>query len=300
MKHPKKRQESIDLLDSYLKNPGRFIITVFGSRGTGKTHWLDELIKAKINKLKKDKPQCLVLKAHMCKATIEFWEDVLRRTSNGYLVLDEIEQFKEHQDLLFEAFSTTDGNFGLVEKKYPVRVICTSSMDVSRFRNHAPILELKFYDRISQLVVKFPDLKQTQSNVWNDFEATWKKMEFPLKSRPNESFRRWLESNVDRLHGNFRDLDKLAINYFHFIQNSQSAEKAQEITLKQFDEYNSFPESAKKIEEGIYFQTGIKYDDYLMSLRKKLKEWALDNAEGDMLVAAEALGVSHRTMERWR
>lgn len=117
---------------------------------------------------------------------------------------------------------------------------------------------------------------------------------------PDESFRQWLESNADRLHGNFRDLDKLAINYFQFIQIGLSSEEAHAMTHMQFNEYNSYPESAKWLEEGIYFQTGLKYDDYLKSLRMKLKEWAIENHDGDNQKAAQTLGVSHRTMERWR
>jgi predicted AAA+ superfamily ATPase len=40
------RKTPIEDLIGYLHNPGRFSVLVLGARGTGKTHWLNEISKA--------------------------------------------------------------------------------------------------------------------------------------------------------------------------------------------------------------------------------------------------------------
>lgn len=284
---PKKRLEKIRLLESYLLNPGRFSILVLGNRGTGKKVWIRQ----------KHKSNFYTINSALTKPSEQFWEEKFKQADQGILIIEDVELLtKETQEVLFDGLATTDGNFGYASKIYEVRIVFTSSKGVSVLRETEKYLSHKFFDRIAQLVVRFPNFNECANKIENDFKNTWKKFEFTT-AFPDELIP-WLNENAHTLHGNFRDLDKLCIIWNNYQLMGLSEEKILKKVKEDFDGFNKFPEMREESFFEINFSTETSYHDMLDNFRRQVKIWAKKEFPS-LRKAGEALGVSHRTIERW-
>lgn len=294
---PQKRKNVIERLYTYLSNPGRFSILILGDRGTGKTFWVEQFAEA-------EKLNLIIRRARLTEEKEEYWEQLLKDSNKGILLIKDIELLSaKSQELLFEAMSTKDGNFGLKVKKYEVRIVFTSSKSVSLLRDSNRYLSSYFFDRIAQLVVEFPNFANCSNKVVEDFKFTWEKFQFP--SKYPEILEQWLKENAHTLNGNFRDLDKICINWDNLFRSLKRSGSLIEEGLKNiksqviedFKTYNHFPEVKESAVYEIYFEDK-KYEDLKDEFKFKLRTWAKEKY-GSLRKAGEALGVSPRTMERW-
>ena len=290
------RKERIETLRSFLKNPGRFSILLLGERGTGKSYWLTAIIK-------NESPEAIqkTVKATECVATIEYWESVFKDADKGFLVVNEVEKLdKNSQELLITALSTKDGLFGFEEKKYRFYIIFTSCFDITALRDTENALIHSFFDRISQLVTQFPSFKESDANIWNDFKETWAKMKFGDKyPMPSENLQFWLEKHSANLHGNFRDLDKIAINWQQQQLNGLTDEKVILEKVKSgFDAFFHSPEQKTEMHNTFEFKKGKTKDEIEKDWRNQFKTWAKQEY-GTLKNAAKILEISERTFEKW-
>ncbi len=298
---PQVRRDSIGRLVGHLTNPGRFSVLVLAMRGAGKTHWLNEIVK----NLKKN--DCLTdlvtVNGFIATNTNEhFWEDKFLKAEGKLLVIDEVEGLsKLTQSILFEFLSTSDGKFGWIEKKHTCRILFTSTYDVKTLRDSEEYLLHKFFDRISQLVVTFPSFVSDGSSIWPDFRATWKKMEFPSKQVPVGEFEVWLKQNARKLHGNFRDLDKLAINWQNYQLLGLDETEIFSQVIDDFNKINHFPDHTSEIQNAFFVKEDI--EDY-SEVSREFKRFIRDLAKkkyGKLSKAPQQkpFGVHYRTMEGW-
>jgi predicted AAA+ superfamily ATPase len=295
------RKTPIEDLIGYLHNPGRFSVLVLGARGTGKTHWLNEISKE--NKQSDCLSGIISINGWIAKNADErYWEERFKEAENKLLVIDEVEELsKATQAILFEFLSTSNGKYGWSEKKYQCRIVFTSSYEIKTLRDSEEYLLHKFFDRISQLVVYFPSFTEKNGSIWNDFQATWTKMDFPESEMPDNNFKNWLESNSHKFHGNFRDLDKLAINWRNYLLKGVSKKDTLGKVSEDFFSLYHFPEHKSENQNAFFLHEDMDYyGDIQPKFKKFVKEFA-KRKYGKLSKApnGKPLGVPYRTMEGW-
>lgn len=222
----KLRMDSFEKLRSFLVNPGRFCLVVLGSRGVGKHFAIqcafDELLD--ITSISKSLKTLSFIDSIEIPENSDDLDRLLSINENGILVIEDIENLSdEQQHLLFKALSTTNGMFG-IKKKYDIRIVFTSCLEIETLRESDSVLRGLFWDRISQLIVEFPNFKTENSNILNDFKAIWEKMKFEdiveykaISAYPfNTKIQKFIQDSADKFEGGFRDLDKIACMYYNY------------------------------------------------------------------------------------
>ncbi len=295
---PKNRKEVIQRLDNYLQNPGRFSILLLGKRGTGKSFWLDKIQKRNIKV--PHSLEIVYINSRLIEPSSASINKLLSESSKKYLVIEDAERLSHTlQELLFEALSTGNGKYGIGAKKYECRIIFTSSFDIKYLRDTEEYMLHKFFDRISQLVVELPSFTESHRSVWNDFMATWDKMEFKEYNKtPGKELQVWIEKTAHLFHGNFRDLDKIVINWHQCRLAGIAESEILKRVVSDFDRYFHFPEHRVDLSSAYYLEEGKTYDQLLNDFRLQVKNWA-KAVYGTLRKAEKDLGVSYRTIERW-
>jgi transcriptional regulator with AAA-type ATPase domain len=243
------RKEAVKLLYHYLKNPGLFSILVLGEVGVGKSHWI-RAIQEELQGKSECTKQVTELSLTSIHPTKEAWKQVFTEANGGILVLTELEKVKPHDALLFEALTTYDGKYGFEKKEFNFRVVFTSSYSIDSLRKTEEYVSNRLFDRVSQLVVKLPSFADANRYIWDDFQASWNKMQFQEKKElPGSELKKWLESKGHSLKGNFRDLDKIAILWHQFRLMGIEEGKIWERVKEQFEGYSAFPEQHTGLED---------------------------------------------------
>ena len=297
-----KRKTAITKLNVYLTNPGRFSILIIGFRGTGKAHWLTELQKLhKEANLNLDSITFInALKANGFSEVD--WIKTFKNTNNGLLVITDIEELtKKNQAVLFEGISTGEGGkFGFKKKEYIIRIAFTSTKSISILRDSETYLTHKFFDRICQFAVKLPSYSDGNINVWKDFKKTWNKMCFEQHNKiPGNELKEWLENSSIILHGNFRDLDKLAINWHNYrLQDTIEEENILSHVKSDFDEFYRFPEHNQDLKRTFEISEDLPWIDNLDNFKEAYTRF-IKEKHGTLKQGAKKAGISYRTMERW-
>ncbi|WP_405293744.1 sigma 54-interacting transcriptional regulator [Algibacter sp. Ld11] len=297
-----KRKPSIKKLNSYLTNPGRFSILVIGQRGTGKAHWLTQ-IQIKHQSASKNLENINFVNAKKSNDFTDIqWENTFKKSNNGLLVITDIEELnKEAQASLFEGISTgKGGKFGFREKVFDIRIAFTTTKSISSLRDSETYLTHKFFDRICQFAVKFPSYQRGDRNTWKDFKKTWHKMCFEEHNTlPGEELKEWLENGNIILHGNFRDLDKLAINWHNYrLQDDIQEENILELVKSDFNDFYRFPEHNDNLKREFEISDDITWNDNLDNFKEAYTRF-IKEKYGSLKQGAKKAGISYRTMERW-
>ncbi|MDD2386096.1 MAG: sigma 54-interacting transcriptional regulator [Bacteroidales bacterium] len=305
--HPK-RKNAIDKLEKMMNYPGRFPILVVGDTGTGKTHWVKHLCNEAIEFSGK----LIIEYGGLAEETYEYWDGLVKKADKHFLLIKEVEKLSiKSQELLFKALSTENGLYGFEEKNLTIRLIFTTCFPIEKIRDDRRYLTSKFFDRISQFVVEFPNFDQTQVNISEDFIATWEKMfgqeinPYKDKCPKGHHFIKWLEGEAYRMSGNFRDLDKIVINWnLHQIvsngnENGYSKEEILKIVKEDFKRFLHNPNQKIYEDNTFVFEESLNYGEIMDSFRINLKKWVLAYNNNDKIKAANMLGISYRTMERW-
>ena len=306
---PETRKNAINSLCHFMTDEGRFSILLLGSHGVGKTYWIDKIINF-LKEKKKDQEYYAAkitnINCCICAEKDEnFWNNTFLKADGGLLVFDHVEYLdKRSQFILFEILSSDNGRFGYFKKEVACRVIFTSSYKIESLRDAGSPLVPNFFGRISNFVVKLPDFSECSNGIDRDFENTWKKMNYsePFKETPNnDKFKKWISENAHKFHGNFRDLDNLAINWHNCQVNRLSEEETCKMVINMFNEYNHFPKHNVDFDSFTINQDMDYYNDMLPSFKSFVKDYAkrlygknLKNAP-----SGKPFGVSPRTMDRW-
>jgi hypothetical protein len=294
------RRAAINKLKGFLMNPGRFSILVLGLRGTGKTHWIKEICE---NCKNEDCLSGLVIVncPNIEVGDLKFWDSKFKEAHKKVLLIEDVDQLsKLEQEFLFSGLSTGLGaKYGFDSKSDEFRIVFTSTKDIETLRINEEILSHKFFDRISQLVVKFPSFTEANREIWNDFKATWKKMHFQFNNKlPGNELKEWLNIDGHKLHGQFRDLDKIAINWHNYRLIGENENQILSKVKKDFEDFLHYPEHKSELPSTFYINSSLKFDDNLKNFRRQFKEW-VKSKHGSLKKGEEHVGVSHRTMERW-
>lgn len=292
------RRKSVELLYWYLQNPGMFSILILGNAGVGKSHWV-KVIQEDIAGDTACAEDVVEVNLSLADPTKTYWEKTLKEANGKILVIKELEKVGPHDHLLFEGLSTSNGLYGFEKKEYSIRIVFTSSYSIDALRITEDLISHRLFDRISQLVVRFPSFDEANRGVWKDFKATWKKMNFSGRNKiPGQNLRNWLESSSHTLKGNFRDLDKIAILWHQFRLMEMPEEKILTSVLDQLQMYSAFPEQHTDLEDAFYFQKGKTKKQTEEEFKAAFKRW-VKRTYGSLRKAAGPMQMSHRTMEKW-
>jgi transcriptional regulator with GAF, ATPase, and Fis domain len=241
--------EQVEYLKYYFKNPGRFSILILGERGIGKTKWVKQIANEKLH-IKLVVANCASfsddtmaeseLFGHAKGAftgAISEKNGLFKEANNGILFLDEVHnlsarvQEKVMTALQTESSGENKGKFcirrlGENEATYvAVRPVFASNLKLSELKKK--ILP-DLYDRISQLVVEFPSIRESKLDVFKEFNLVWEEMQFNNhKECPCiKNFKDWLKRIS--LEGNYRTLQSIAINW-HQGRLMYGSEKEEEV-----------------------------------------------------------------------
>jgi transcriptional regulator with AAA-type ATPase domain len=329
----KKLAPEIVTLEAYLQNPGRFSVLVLGERGIGKTSAINEIAKR-------------ISKAVIIANCASFANDTMAESElfgypkgaftgankgkdgffkdaeNNILFLDEIHTLpKIVQQKLMTALQTESSEddeirgsfkyrrFGETEAKHvKFTPIFASNQSISKLKD---ALLPDFYDRIAQLIVEFPSLEEKKADLYQVFSTVWDNMCFKQVNDPLpkvEDLKKWLKTL--HLDGNYRDLEKIAINWhqqrlikYGKIEKFEYSNEAEREIFNEvknnFIKYHQSPSSISISFNGFNFQKGKSKKKHELEYEKALLEWALsDDGYGNNKLAQEGLSYKGRINDR--
>lgn len=299
------REEIKDKLKYFIQNPGYFSVLILGESGTGKGFMLLEVLKELEGF---DETQ---LKSFYPFEIGQTEEEISKIFESKYILIKNIEELSDSQQLILtKALSTSDGTIGIKPYKSLKRIIFTSSYDVNQLTEDQSRLVVRFWDRISQLVIKVPSFKDFSSEIIIDFKQVWEKMDFKEypKLPENGEFTFWLKENCGNFSGNFRDLDKIAIlwHQYRIIEYEGLKQK-----FKSDVEARIFRKVRKDFEELVHFPTqkadttnifeivkGKTWEQIERDFHATFKKWAKRNY-GSIKAATKELNMPLRKMDKW-
>jgi transcriptional regulator with AAA-type ATPase domain len=311
-------------MQTYLKQG--FAILILGERGTGKSRLVKE-VKDKDSKKNIVEVNCASFdddaKAESelfgynkgaFTGAIEDKKGLFEEANNGILFFDEVHNLsKMVQGKLMKALQTDPNNKYHFRRMQSTKEIETDFIAI--FASNLPIELLKktllpdFFDRISQLIIELPALRETPEERAQDWAEVWKYMRFKYDVPRDKHLITWLKTL--KLFGNFRDLQKIAIYYKSFLELPDEAKKIieeespYEFTRKQFEKYYSKEESKPKNEilEYLFDNNLLNQEEAGEKLTKRYKrlllEWVRFNYPN--LKAKAVLDInSEKTLYNWK
>jgi len=294
------RLEAEQKLKAFLNNPGFFSILLLGENGTGKEYTLKKIIGN--NKL-------ITIKQPFEIGETE--KEIEKLFEKDYIIIKDSERLSENQqNILFKALSTTNGEIGLNNNKGLKRIIFTSSYSVNQLRESKEFWLDYFWDRVAQLIVKFPSFKDFSTEIKNDFLSVWKNMSFIEYPKPPEdvNFKEWLKTNCGTFAGNYRDLDKIAIlwHQYRIIEYKNISQKFKvdiedrvfRKVRADFENFAHFPTQKSDTTNIVEFEKGKTWEHIERTFKSKFKAWAKESY-GTIKNATEELKMPSRKMDKW-
>ena len=217
-------------------------------------------------------------------------EGLFQTAKGGVLFLDEVHHLsKMVQGKLMQALQTDSDNFfsiiklgGTKVEKVKCTVIFASNLNLEELKHR---LMPDFYDRISQLMIEIPSLRETKEDRVQDWKVIWKQLKFgeerdgQLILTRDKRFEKWLLKQ--QLFGNFRDLQKIAILYRSYQEFEVELKSLITETYGYNDAYSYVTEEFKKyyIEGGNnpghnYLDTKSEPNQIMNLVRKNIVDWA--------------------------
>lgn len=299
-----------------------FALLLLGERGTGKTRLILELEK---NLEKYGFPKTIKVVRANCasfdddnKAEADLFGYVkgaftgadsdktglFQAADGGVLFLDEVHHLsKRVQAKLMTALQTNDNNEFRIrrlksdkEETVKCTIVFASNLPISALRQS---LYPDLFDRITQLIVEFPPLREMREELEKNWEMIWRQLRFEEQGQevPKEAdFMSWLTRQD--LWGNYRDLQKIAIYYKTYldienredrdalthINRHHKVKSAADFAIKEFELYYSrMPDDAGQAHP--YFNEKKAPKDAERQFKADYARWAqekfgsLDKAE---------------------
>lgn len=300
----------IKLLNEYMKNPGGFSILILGERGTGKTR------EVKLNSSNAITANCasfaddIMAESELFGYAPDSYTGASKKgkgglfdsADNGILFLDEIHHLSVHVQAKLMTALQTEGD-GENKGKFSIRKLGEVNSHFVKvrpiFASNLPLSELKtklfpdFYDRISQLVVEFPSIRNNRKRIPELFKSVWERMQFEEKKVvPNGIyFNKWLQDIP--LEGNYRDLEIIAILWHQgrLMESYKTEEDIFNMFVKtHYDGYHCAIPTMNSIPTN-YFQVGNSKKELDRIFHKNLYDWA-DKTFKTHKLAAKSLKIS--------
>ncbi len=306
------------LMENYLKSG--FAILLLGERGIGKSRlaaqYADDQSKfkaancASFDDDSKAEAELFGTKKGAFTGAVEK-KGLFLEAEKGILFLDEIHHLsKRVQAKLMRALSTDANNEFSIrrlgsekEEKVKCTVVLASNLSIQQLKGQ---LLPDFYDRISQLVIELPPLRDTPQDRIEDWENIWNQMKFDPDVPESIPLQKWLKT-LD-LPGNYRDLQKIAIAYYTFTTFDDETKKmlpgksktALAFAQSQYAAYHAIDLQDLTTEFSIERTTKVQVHEF----KKRFAHWIFERF-GSFAKAIEhynALGdtITKATLYSWR
>lgn len=288
--------KEVELLEHYLKNPGRFSVLILGERGIGKTKWVKEIAEENL-KTKVVVANCASFsddtmaeselfghKHGSFTGAIKDKDGLFKEAAYAILFLDEVHNLSPRvQEKVMTALQTESS--GKNKGKFCIRRLgdneATYVFVRPVFASNLKLSELKkkilpdLYDRISQLVVEFPSIHESKLDVFKEFKQVWEAMQFKqLNECPYSSlFVKWLKRIS--LDGNYRTLQSIAINWHQgrLMFGKEKEREVFEFIRNHFEKYHSSNKTAPQ--NAIYnFRKGVSMKEMEKEYEIAMLKWA--------------------------
>jgi len=171
------------------------------------------------------------------------------------------------------------------ERKVSLTVILASNVSIQEL--HKKLLP-DFFDRITQLVIEIPPLRESPEEIFSEFKKIWHQMKFeqfyPFETYVGKSkkLKNWIKEL--ELYGNYRDLQKIAIYYKTFLDFDNELKELLGIkdpftfTKQEYNKYISFNEKNQGIESFFSKEKSVK--EMERCFKAHLAEWAIKKFSG--------------------
>lgn len=305
-----------------------FTMLLLGERGTGKTRLIQENID-KFGKNKVAQANCASFDDDN-KAEADLFgykkgaftgadkdtDGLFQAANGGLLFLDEVHNLSPRvQAKLMTALQTNDKNeFRIRKLKSPTEetvkctVVFASNQPIEKLRE---ILYPDLFDRITQLIIEFPPLRESGEERVNDWKTVWTQLQFEKigYACPEEPlFLDWLKRQP--LYGNYRDLQKIAIFYKAFLElekghnlealaliksTLKGKQDAFEFAKTEFEKYYS---RNTKVSKHLYFDVQKTAKEMEAAFKKDMATWIVGQFE-DREKAAVHFGLTTRSLFNW-
>jgi len=300
-----------------------FTILLLGERGTGKSRLAKNYSNTSTNK---DRKQFEMIEANcasfednsMAESELFGYEKgsftgahqktpgLFQKADKGILFLDEVHHLsKPVQAKLMLAIQTDENNVFDIRKigaKEPDRVQC-----ILIFASNKSVAELKdlllpdFYDRIAQLIIEIPSLRETPEDRETDWQNIWEQMKFGKKkdAPKDKTMMNYLKQQP--LYGNFRDLQLIALYYKVFgdfdskTQKLSGAKTNTEYAIQEFEKYHN----QKNLNEKFNFSLEKTVKEMDTEYHIEFIKWALSQFS-TLTEVKKHYDISYKTLQNWK
>lgn len=309
----------------YLK--AGFSILLLGERGVGKSH-LAEKYKGEKNF---EQLNCAMFTDNYLSESLLFGHKkgaftgadrdeigYFVRANNGILFFDEFHHLNKYmQAKLMKAIQTNEKNEFTITPLGGERIYVKAGLI---FASNKTIEELReimlpdFYDRVTQLVIELPALRESNVEIEEFFKQVWiDNMKFDLFFKYNDypgkdiKLINWLKS-LD-LYGNFRDLQKIAIYYKTYLAMKDDAKNlgfssAFEFAKNEFEKYFSPKDNHNMA--NTYFDESLPLAKIKSHFFRDLAIWAINRFSSAEKAALhfrnkdQSEKITKETLYRWK
>ncbi len=220
--------------------------------------------------------------------------------NGGILFLDEIQDLsKANQRLLLQVLQQ--------RIYYPIgstspkvanfRIVAATNLSFSKLLS-SDRLDLDFFDRISRFVVEFPALRDSPEDLPSIWKTTWQHLtsfDHDLAEITYIKVSPFLHNLP--LHGNIRDLERIASLILVGKLRKQSDDVAIAAAFEEFERFEVMKRVSKSGSTEIFFEKGTTRDEILAAFNREFHYWAMQTY-GTVAKAAVALGVVENTIRR--
>lgn len=310
----RQREMASQLLKGFLSSS--FSILILGERGTGKTRIIRDLHLKKIvsancasfaDDSKAESELFGYVAGAFTGANPKGQKGLIQQAERGVLFLDEVHSLsKIVQAKLMTALQTNQNNemfirpLGATESVAvkDVHLLFASNRSISDLRT---LLLPDFYDRIVQHVIELPSLHDTIDDVDSDWSTVWQELKFKEKCPISSALINWLKKLP--LTGNYRDLQKIAMNYHAYqIFDEETRRQLQGLGIRsafdfakeQYKKYGSAESDFNPL-----FCKGKTANELEREYHYRLQNWATE-AYRTRAEAAQHLQVTEKTLNNWK
>ncbi|MCK7565282.1 sigma-54-dependent transcriptional regulator [Marinobacter xestospongiae] len=297
------RRDSLERLARYSQVPGAPVL-LLGERGTGKTRLVETFVAKLKQRSKVATVPCGSLDSELAESFLfghlkgaftgagEKREGILKEADGGILFLDEVQDLpRPVQRKLVRVFQDRRHRYRPIgsdqEESADFEVICASNLPMQELRER---LDPDLFDRLSQLVVSIPPLRECSEDLHEDWGRVWRELQISHQGPPNPPWSEEIKATLVRssLPGNLRDLQRLALLIMAWCPSGDLSriDDAVGEWSRQEDSLSS---------ETIFLGSGTRFER-LRWFRKQLAIWAKEQY-GNWSAASEALDCDRKTLQ---
>lgn len=298
-----RRKQFMERLRRYGKVPGAPLL-LLGERGTGKTRAVETIVGS-LRSRKVEVIACGALDSALAEShifghvkgaftgAVSNRDGAIKKAKGKILFLDEVQDLpKTVQRKLVRVLQDEKQRYSPVgsdkEDEGKFDLVCASNRTLGELQQ---LLDPDLFDRLAHLIVSTPPLRECREDIEGDWQKTWNELRrdksISEEAPWNPGLRHTLEE--DRLSGNFRDLQRLALLCMAWDVGNKGAQELEQAIADW--KVSRTPDEQKQAGE---FYDGTR-EERTRCFQRDLAEWA-HKRFGTMREAARVLACNERTL----